>query len=104
LNDVATVRYSARAEADFLDIGKYTLRTWGIAQADRYLAEIEECCPRVGQNPLLGRACGTIQPGLRRIEQGRHVIFYRVVDEGILVSRILHQAMLPRMEQFEEDI
>lgn len=36
-----------------------------------------------------------IQYSLRRMEQGRHVIFYRQQKKGIVVSRILHQRMLP---------
>ncbi len=28
---------------------------------------------------------------MRRLEQGRHVIFYRIGDEGIVIGRILHQ-------------
>jgi toxin ParE1/3/4 len=46
-------------------------------------------------NPALGRACSEIRPGLRRLEHGRHVVFYRQDAAGILVSRILHQRMLP---------
>jgi plasmid stabilization system protein ParE len=34
---VAAFRFSRRAEADLLSIGDYTLRTWGKAQAARYL-------------------------------------------------------------------
>jgi plasmid stabilization system protein ParE len=32
---------------------------------------------------------------LRRHEHGKHVVFYRQERGGILVSRILHQRMLP---------
>jgi toxin ParE1/3/4 len=48
------------------------------------------------KNPALGRRCDEIRGGLRRLEHGKHVIFYRQQDnDGILVSRILHQRMLP---------
>jgi toxin ParE1/3/4 len=92
---VATFRFSRRAEADLLDIGAYTLRTWGEKQAVRYLNEIEACCQRLADSPTLGRNCDDVRPGLRRMEQGRHVIFYREGKGGILVSRNLHQRMLP---------
>jgi plasmid stabilization system protein ParE len=35
------------------------------------------------------------EAGLRRMEIGRHVVFYREDTEGILISRILHRRMLP---------
>jgi toxin ParE1/3/4 len=91
---VAAFRFSRRAESDLLNIGDYTLRTWGKAQAVRYLDEIEVCCRMLAKNPALGRPCDDVRPGLRRLEHGKHVVFYRQEPGGILVSRILHQRML----------
>ena len=70
-------RFSRRAEADMLGIGAYTLRTWGENQALRYIGDLEACCQMLADNPALGRACDDVRPGLRRIEIGRHVVFYR---------------------------
>ena len=92
---MASPRFSRRAVADLLSIGEYTLLTWGEAQTDRYLTEIEACCIRLAANPKLGRPCDRIRAGLRRMEHGRHVVFYRQERGGILISRILHQRMLP---------
>jgi toxin ParE1/3/4 len=92
---VGTIRFSRRAESDLLSIGKYTLETWGSVQAARYIGELENCCQGLAINPSLGRQCDEVRPGLRRLEHGKHVIFYREVREGILVSRFLHQRMLP---------
>jgi toxin ParE1/3/4 len=92
---VAAFRFSRRAETDLLSIGDYTLRTWGKAQAARYVGEFEVCCRTLSDNPALGRLCDEIRHGLRRLEHGKHVVFYRQERAGILVSRILHQRMLP---------
>jgi toxin ParE1/3/4 len=92
---VAAFRFSRRAEADLLSIGDYTLRTWGKAQAARYIGELEVFCQNLADNPALGRSCDDVRPGLRRMEHGKHVVFYRQEVTGILVSRILHQSMLP---------
>jgi len=48
---VAPFRFSRRAEADLLSIGEYTLRTWGKAQAARYIGELEMCCQTMADNP-----------------------------------------------------
>lgn len=91
---MALFRLSRRAEGDLLSIGAYTLRTWGEEQAIRYIGDLEACCRMLADNPALGRTCGDVRPGLRRMESGRHVVFYREDAGGILVSRILHQRML----------
>ena len=85
------------------DIGVYTLRTWGEAQANRYISQLEDCCQRLADNPALGRSCDEVRPGLRRMEQGMHVVFYREEADGILISRILHQRMLPAKQDIDDE-
>ena len=99
---MAGFRFSRRAEADLLSIGEYTLRTWGKAQAARYIGELEVCCQTLSDNPALGRLCDEIRPGLRRLQHGKHVVFYRQEGTSILVSRILHQRMLPELHSIED--
>ncbi|MBV8552340.1 MAG: type II toxin-antitoxin system RelE/ParE family toxin [Acidobacteriaceae bacterium] len=100
---MAPFRLSRLAEADLLGIGAYTLRTWGEDQAIRYIDDLEACCQRLADNPGLGRACDDVRPGLRRMEHGRHVVFYRHEAGGIFVSRILHQRMLVERHPIEDD-
>ena len=85
-----------------LSIADYTLRKWGRAQAVRYIGELEACCQTLAGNPALGRLCYEVRPSLRRHEHGRHVLFYRQERGGILVSRILHQRMLPDRHAVDE--
>jgi toxin ParE1/3/4 len=85
------------------NIGVYTLRTWGEAQTDRYISKMEECCRLLADNPALGRSCDEVRLGLRRMEQGKHVVFYREEPRGILISRILHQRMLPENLSNEDE-
>jgi toxin ParE1/3/4 len=100
---MASFKLSRRAEADLLHIGAYTLDRWGEEQAVRYLAELEACCQRLADLPLLGRACNHIRPGLRCMEQGRHIVFYRPASEYVFISRILHQSMLPARHSMDEE-
>jgi toxin ParE1/3/4 len=74
---VARFRFSHRAEADLFNIGLYTIRTWGEIQTDRYIRQLEDSCQLLGNNPALGRACDEIRQGLRRMKQGKHIVFYR---------------------------
>jgi toxin ParE1/3/4 len=100
---VAAYRFSQRAEADLKEIAAYTLRQWGEAQIMRYLDGLEACCQTLAANPAMGRACDDVRAGLRRMEHGRHVVFYRQEAGGILVLRILHRRMLPEKHAMEED-
>ena len=93
---MAAIQFSRRAEADLLEIGSYTLQTWGVDQAILYIDQREACCQRLANNPASGRSCDDVRRGLPRMEQGKHVIFYRQQEGGeVLISRILHQRMLP---------
>lgn len=101
---LAVVRFSLRARADLVEIDRYTLRKWGLAQADRYLNALQARCDRLAGNPFMGRACNEIQPGLRRIEHEEHVIFYRPHVGEIIVSRVLHRSMLAARHAMDEEL
>ena len=99
---MAVFRFSRRAEADLLGIVASTLRAWGESQAAQYLDELESCFQMLADNPQLGRVCDDVRPGLRRFEHGRHIVFYRARAGGILISRILHERMLPDKHSFSD--
>jgi toxin ParE1/3/4 len=94
---VPEYRLSRLAVADLRSIGRYTLQQWGLEQAERYLDDLGRVLNLLAASPALGRECSHIRSGYRRMEQGRHVIFYRVRRRGagIDVIRILHERMLP---------
>ncbi len=95
-------RLSRGAELDLANVLDYTVDTWGGKQADRYLEGFVECFVRIAQRPLLGRACESVGPGVRRIEQGKHVVFYKHNEDVVYIVRILHQRMLPKRHEMME--
>lgn len=99
---MAAIRFTRLAEADLLGIAAYTLRTWGEEQAAHYIDELEIRCQRLAENPGSGRPCDHVRPGLRRMTQGKHVIFFRCAEDGIIVSRILHERMLPEIHDLDD--
>jgi toxin ParE1/3/4 len=84
------------------DIALYTLEKWGADQAIRYARDMQGTFRTLAQNPGMGRACDAISSGLRRHEQGKHVVFYRLKPEGIRIVRILHQQIFPAKSHFEQ--
>jgi toxin ParE1/3/4 len=100
---VAECRFTQQAEADLMGIASYTLERWGEVQAVRCIDRLEACCERLANHPSLGRPCDRVRPGLRCMEKGSHVVFYRKEAGGILVSRVLHKSMPPEAHGFNDD-
>ncbi len=65
---MATLLFPRSAKADLLNIGAYTLQTWGIVQAEWYISDLERCAKQLAGNPSLGRRCEWIRTGLYRFE------------------------------------
>ncbi|HEU4635202.1 MAG TPA: type II toxin-antitoxin system RelE/ParE family toxin [Edaphobacter sp.] len=85
---------SVLAEADLAAILDYTIDTWGASQADKYFDLLIECFEQIAHMPSLGRRCSAVRPGVRRMETGKHVVFYRPIEDGVLIVRVLHQREL----------
>jgi toxin ParE1/3/4 len=86
--------FRPRAIADIEGIWDYTSRRWGVAQADRYVLSLRQACIAVARNELPGEDASHIRLGYRKQLSGRHVIFYRLNDQGAVeVVRVLHQRM-----------
>jgi toxin ParE1/3/4 len=84
---------SPRAQADIDEIWDYTADRWDIDQADHYVGEIRRAVETVADDPRKGRPCDHLRVGYRKYPIGAHVLFFRLVTDGIEVVRILHQRM-----------
>jgi toxin ParE1/3/4 len=86
-------KLSKLAAEDFEQIFEYSLLNFGVEQADDYTRSLEAVFLVIAQHPFMGRECAEVATGLRRHDHNKHVIFYRPIDKGIFVVRILHQQM-----------
>ena len=87
-------RLSAAAAVDVDRIIEYTLLNFGSEQAEKYAASLEHSFALIAEMPMLGRKYEP-RPELHQFPHGRHVIFYKIVSEDILIVRILHERMNP---------
>lgn len=55
MTTIKQVRVTPRAQQDLLNIGRYTERTWGKAQRNRYLKNIEARFKWLAKNPQFGK-------------------------------------------------
>jgi toxin ParE1/3/4 len=99
---LSTYRLGPKGASDLAEIFDYTVDIWGEQQAENYVDELARCFQMLADSPRLGRPCDLIFPGIRRFEQGKHVIFYKRDRNGIIISRILHQRSLPSRSHFME--
>jgi toxin ParE1/3/4 len=86
---------SEAAERDLADIFSYTLETWGLEQAERYLRSFHDTFAEIISKPRLGRPTEIDGFSYRRARHRNHFIFYRIEGDEVLVDRILHQRMDP---------
>lgn len=82
------------ALTDLQSIGRYTAAAWGREQRNRYLALLDSSFHELAANPLKGRDCPEIRPGIGKYAVRRHVVFYRRSDDGCIeIVRVLHERM-----------
>src|SRR5689334_10257101 len=99
-----TLRLARLADDDRLNIARWTVRRFGATQARAYARLIDQALARIEADPVLpaSRPRQELGPGLRalhlaaltpRRSMARHVIYYRPASDGVIVLRILHDAM-----------
>ena len=80
-----------QARRDLLEIWVYIAEN-SFDAADRLLETIDETCQRLADMPGMGLRRDELAPGLRSFPAGKYLIFYRPVENGIEIIRVLHGA------------
>lgn len=79
------------AKRDLDDVFRYTHEEWGLDQAFQYSEEMIHAITQLSEFPNLGRDRSEFQERLRSLVVAHHVILYRVFDDLILISRVIHE-------------
>ena len=91
---MAEYRLTPKAVVDMEATWLYSVKQWGVQQAERYIDDLTEAFGFLAESPKAGMVCENIRPGYRKHPVIRHVIYYRETDYGIEVIRVLHDRML----------
>ena len=91
-NSPRACRLLPRAELDLEEIWFYSFERWGRAQADGYIGALAEAFETLADGRRTGRAVD-IRRGYLKHAVGSHMVYFRVVPDGIEIVRILHQIM-----------
>jgi toxin ParE1/3/4 len=100
---MVSFRLSTRADADILEIVAYTVKRFGIEQGRRYHDGLKRTFQVLAEHPAKGRAADDIAPGLRRWNYQSHVVFFRLDRDGVVIVRVLHQAMDTARHSMKDD-
>ena len=84
-------RVSRLAQSDLDDIWFYIAGD-NINAADKWIRTILSRFSKLVELPDLGRPREELAPHLRSLPVGRYVIFYRRMNHGIEIVRVLHGA------------
>jgi toxin ParE1/3/4 len=84
-------RISPPAEIDLAQIWHYIAADNPLA-ANAFIAELLAVMTKLQIESRMGRPRGELQPGMRSHPHGKYLILYRVVDDIVVVSRIINGA------------
>jgi toxin ParE1/3/4 len=88
---MTAVRKLPQAQEDLLDIWCH-IACDNPRQADHYLDLLDDKLILLASTPRIGRSHDELEPGLRGFPVDNYLIFYRQVDAGIEIVRVLHGA------------
>jgi toxin ParE1/3/4 len=83
--------FRAGATADLRNVARLTRRAWGEDQARLYVSKLRREIKSLTDFPLRFPEVEA-RPGLRRMNSGRHAVFYLVTDARVEIVRVLHVA------------
>lgn len=83
--------FTLLAQADFQDIHDYIAEKDFDSALD-LVTQLQLACDNLATMPELGRKRDELAPDLRSLPVGRHIVFYRIVGEGVEILRVLHGA------------
>ena len=86
------LKFRAAASADMRRVSRETRTRWGEAQAATYSAKLRDDIKSLREFPLRFPEFEGRRKDLRRLNSGRHAVFYMVTEERIEIVRVLHVA------------
>ena len=89
-------KISPLALKDLDAIWDYAAGLSGLAVAEKFILEIEKLFITLAQSPGIGVSANQIQKGIRKFSAGNFLIYYRSIQGGIAVVRILHGKRLQK--------
>lgn len=85
------VKLTSEARNELNGIRTY-IAEGSIPAAKKFYQEFKQKLVLLASHPLLGRSRDEVAPGLRSHPIGRYVAFYRPIEDGVVLVRVLHSS------------
>lgn len=82
-------KLSNEARSDLVLIARHGDERFGVSQSDRYRDRLARHFELLAAQPLLFPAVDHIRAGYRRSVCGVHSVYYRVIDDGVEIMRLI---------------
>ncbi|WP_118986962.1 type II toxin-antitoxin system RelE/ParE family toxin [Photorhabdus sp. CRCIA-P01] len=82
-----------KAEQDLEAIFEYSYQEFGLERAYQYIKNIDRAFHTLAEAPGLARNYSHVRPGVKSFPVASHIIFFRLMANGITIVRVLHQSM-----------
>ena len=92
---MAHYRLTPDAQSDLIEIRRFTVKQWGIAQSKKYLSELRKTIQLLAHNSSLGKIRPEIGEGVFSFPHASHVIYYVIYKRQLVVFGVLHKRMVP---------
>jgi toxin ParE1/3/4 len=86
------LRISPAAARDLDETYIFGTLRYGLSQADRYLERLRQAFELISDNPLMARERIEVRPPIRLLPVGAHHVFYDVVEDAVIIQRVLHRS------------
>lgn len=91
---MASYQLTTLAREDLRAVAQHTVSKWGIAQAKRYQAALEDCFQTIGEKRIAGRIFIRRRPDLLFTRCEHHFIFFQMREKkGPLILAVFHEKM-----------
>lgn len=84
---------SPEADDDFAAIYVYGVDNFGKSQAEKYAISLLDAFDMLGNSPHIGRERSEVSPPVRLWPHGSHNILYAVVEDEVLILRVVHHSV-----------
>ncbi len=92
------------AQSDLIEIRRFTLKQWGVAQSKKYLSDLRQTICLLAETPTLGRVRQEVEKGVLSFPHASHVIYYMVHEQRMVVLGVLHKRMVPLKHLTEREV
>jgi toxin ParE1/3/4 len=90
---MSKLHLTPNAKSDLVDIALYTQNKWGKKQRYIYLKIIDDKLHDLSIYPTKGKIRPEIHYNLRSYQVKKHIIYYLVKSDKIVIVNILHERM-----------